>query len=140
MTAMRWVLLVVFVGFGIHWWMQRSEERSMRVAMDEYGFLPVPMPNGAQANQVLLFAPLNCPREGAQRANALADRLSAAGIPNLRTAEYRLQGAAATADLRNAVKRLSFVMTGEIPIALVNGMGRANPTAEEIIAEYNKTR
>lgn len=31
------------------------------------------------------------------------------------------------------------IMEGEIPAVLINGMGKANPTAEEVAAEYERT-
>ena len=31
------------------------------------------------------------------------------------------------------------IMEGEIPAVLINGMGRANPTAEQVAAEYERT-
>jgi hypothetical protein len=37
-------------------------------------------------------------------------------------------------------KRLNVVMTGEIPIALVNGMGKANPSIDELVSEYERTQ
>jgi hypothetical protein len=32
--------------------------------------------------------------------------------------------------------RLNSVMNGELPIVFVNGRGKANPTLEEVIAEF----
>ena len=141
MTVLRMLCLAALLAFGLHWWQQqRTEDRAIRGATDVNGFLPVPMPDGAQHNTVLLFAPLNCPREGTQRAVALAEKLTAAGIANVRTSHYGAQVYEPSDEQRSAFNRLDVVMRGEIPIALINGMGKANPTADEIISEFNNTQ
>ena len=132
------VVLVVF-GVGYHWWGQRSERNAMQRVMDASGFLPVPMPAGAEPDTVLIFTPLNCPKEAAQRAAALSAKLTDAGIPNTMTSRYGAQAFENTQENHAAFKRLDVVMRGEIPIALVNGMGKANPTADETISVYRRT-
>lgn len=136
----RVIIVVAVLGFGYHWWGQRSERLAIQRATDESGFLPVPMPDGAERDKVLIFTPLNCPKEGAQRAAALADKLTAAGIDNIKTSHYGAQAFANTEENHAAYKRLDVVMRGEIPIALINGMGKANPTADEVIAVFRRTR
>lgn len=108
--------------------------------MDQSGFLPVPMPAGTERDTVLIFAPVNCPKEAAQRAALLAEKLTNAGIPNLRTSVYPAQAFEPTPENHAAYKRLNVVMTGEIPIALINGMGKANPSADEVVSVYYRTR
>jgi hypothetical protein len=140
MTTLRLILVAALIGIGVHWWNVHRENRAMRAVTSVNGFVPVPMPQDAKRNTVLLFAPLNCPHEGAQRANALAQGLTERGIPNLRTSQYAAQSFEPDAEQIAAYQRLNAVMTGEIPIALVNGMGKANPTLEEIVAEYQRTQ
>lgn len=137
---LRVIIIVALFGFGYHWWGQRSERLAITRAMDQNGFLPVPMPAGAERDTVLIFAPVNCPKEAAQRAAALAEKLTNAGVPNLRTSVYPAQAFAPTEENHAAYKRLNVVMTGEIPIALVNGMGKANPSADEVVSVYYRTR
>ncbi|HVT34202.1 MAG TPA: hypothetical protein VHE37_01355, partial [Nevskiaceae bacterium] len=72
MNLLRIALALVLLGGGVRWWMQRSEHRAVLASADPYGFLSVPMPSGAKPDTVLIFAPLNCPREGARRANELS--------------------------------------------------------------------
>ena len=140
MTFLRMICVIALLGFGVHLWKLRTEYVAIHSAINRNGFLPVPMPEGAQHNMVLLFTPLNCPKEGAQRAIALSKKLTARGIPNVRTSHYGSQTFAPTDEKLAAFKRLDVVMKGKIPIALVNGMGKANPTADEIILEYNKSK
>ncbi|MBL8522060.1 MAG: hypothetical protein JNN20_00075 [Betaproteobacteria bacterium] len=137
---LRILVIVCLLGFGYHWWGQRSERLAITRAMDQNGFLPIPMPAGAEPGTVLIFAPVNCTKEAAQRAAVLSERLTSAGIPNLRTSQYGAQTFTPTEENHKAFKRLDIVMRGEIPIALVNGMGKANPTADEVIAVYKRTK
>lgn len=139
-VIIRVLIAVAVLGFGFHWWSQRSERLAITRAMDPSGFLPVPMPASAERDTVLIFAPVNCPKEAAQRAAALAEKLTNAGIPNLRTSVYPAQAFEPTPENHAAYKRLNVVMTGEIPIALINGMGKANPTADEVVSVYYRTR
>lgn len=141
MTFPRLVLIVALLGFGAHWWKQRSEAAAMTRVTDPYGFVPVPMPAGFENDDsVLIFAPDNCPKEGAQRAAAISAGLTAQGIPNVRTSRYEAQAFEPTHENLASYKRLDTVMTGEIPIVLVNGRGKANATLEDVVAEYNHTK
>ncbi len=108
--------------------------------MSPNGFLPVPMPDGAVRNTVWVFAPINCPREGAQRAGALAKRLTDLGISNLKADHYGSQSFAPNPEVEAGFKRLNTVMTGELPIVLINGMGKANPSIDEVVSEYKRTQ
>jgi hypothetical protein len=68
----------------------RSHERTviarqMLVLADINEFVPVQMPDGSAHDTVLILAAINCPREGARRADAMASRLGELGIPNVRT-------------------------------------------------------
>ncbi len=140
MTLLRWLAAIAVVGICVHWWQERREERAIQAATSPSGFLPVPMPDGAARNTVLVFAPLNCPREGAQRANALTEKLTSLGIPNVKTDHYGSQVFEPTPEIEASFKRLNVLMKGEIPIVMINGMGKANPSAEEVVAEFRRTQ
>ena len=49
--------------------------RELVALADSNGFVPVQMPDGAPRDTVLILAPVNCPSDGAKRADALADHL-----------------------------------------------------------------
>lgn len=140
MSIFRTLLVLGLLGLGVHWWQTHREAQVMQRLTSPNGFLPVPMPEGTPPNTVLVFAPLNCPEEGAQRAEALSRRLTELGIRNVRTAEYASTSFTPSEEQVQRFKQLNKVMTGEIPIALVNGMGKANPTVDEVVAEYQRTR
>ena len=139
MSLARLLVIVALIAGGMHWWNQRRDEKAMQALATPNGFLPVPMPDGTPANTVLVFAPLNCPREGAQRAKALTESLTDLGIPVMKTDHYGAQVFEPNLETEAAFKRLNVVMTGEIPIVLVNGMGKANPSADEVVAEFRRT-
>lgn len=140
MTFFRLLFVAALISFAVHLYQQHQESAALRDAKDTHGFMLVPMPSNAVPNTVYIFAPLNCPKENAQRAAALAAKLNELGIPNIRTSHYGAQTFESTEENLAAFKRLDVVMRGEIPIALINGMGKANPTIEEVISEYNQTR
>jgi hypothetical protein len=140
MRAVRLILVVAAIGFGYHLWSERQEHNALRAMMSPSGFLPVPMPPEAETNTVLLFTPLNCPREATQRAIALSDELTRLGIRNLRTSRYPATSFVPSPETLASFKRLNKVMTGEIPIALINGMGKANPSVADVVAEYARTK
>ena len=93
-------------------------------------------PSGASPNVVLILRPDNCPKEGAQRAEALANELKNRDIP-FRLASnvsFSFPGGAPDPAL---VTQLNTVMQGEIPVVFVRGRGKANPTPDEVVAEYD---
>lgn len=98
------------------------------------GFATIPMPDGVPARGVIVFAPPDCPSAAAQRAEALVGALSARGIRVQRasTAEY------SQLDSREAAEHVMAVMNGPIPIVYVNGRAKANPTLDEVLAEYHR--
>ena len=97
------------------------------------------MPDNAKEDIVIIFAPLNCPREAGQRARALNERLTQLDIPNMITSSYSLRYTDSSDAFKARIQRTAAIMEGEIPAVLINGMGKANPTAEEVAAEYERT-
>ena len=140
MSLARLLIIVALIGGGVHLWRKHQEAQAFAAVTSPNGFLPVLMPDGAVPNKVLVFAPLNCPREGAQRARALSQDLTNRGISNALTDRYSLAAVSPGPDTAAAVKRTSAVMSGELPIVLVNGMGKANPSTAEVVAELAQTQ
>jgi hypothetical protein len=56
------------------------------------------------------------------------------GIPNRRTNYYSI--ARITREQVPLLKQTNAVLTGEIPIVIVNDRAEANPTVDEVVAEY----
>ena len=140
MKILRLLFFVAVIAVAVNWWQDRQQREWLAAMTSPDGFLPVPMPSQAKRNEILIFAPENCPREGAQRAEALHQGLTELGLRNVRTSRYASQALEPSAEARAAYERLNAVMTGEVPIVLVNGMGKANPTLEEVVAEYRRTQ
>jgi hypothetical protein len=103
------------------------------------GFIEVHMPDNAKPDTVMIFAPPNCPREAGQRARDLSEQLTKLEIPNELTGRYGLRYTDNSEEFRAKLKRTAAIMQGEIPAVLINGMGRSNPTAEQVAAEYERT-
>jgi hypothetical protein len=118
-------------GYGYNAW----RVRAAAVPPDAHGFVPVAMADGAQPNTVIILAPLNCPSDAAQRAESLARRLGELGVPHVRANSYEFSNADPAVTART-VK----ILEGQIPAVIVDGMGQANPSAEQVVAEYRQAR
>lgn len=140
MGLMRWLIIFAAAGFAFHWWQDYKMENHPDAQLSANGFVSTAMPASATKNSVLILAPVNCPSEAAQRANALSERLTRMGVPNVRGDSYSLNISNPTKDEKAAVERAVAVLNGEIPAVFINGMGKANPTADEVLAEYQRTR
>lgn len=134
----RMLVVGAMVGAGVYWWQGRSDALA-DAEPSPNGFVSVVMPDGVAANTVVILAPQNCPSDAAQRADALAAELGAKGIRTLRSSSYSSDIADPTDAQRQALERSVAVMRGTIPAVFVNGMGKANPTAEEVVAELRLT-
>jgi hypothetical protein len=135
MKIIHIIILLGAVG-AYHYWSDRRsdawQEQPTVSATDEGGFVDLPVDGGGE-DGVLVLAARNCPRQDAQRADALADELSRRGIPVKRT--HRVNFTLAGPDA-GVSKRINAVMKGRLPIVFVNGRARSNPTIAEIINEY----
>jgi len=137
--------LILGVGYGGYlWWTGQDAlhpfAAKITAEASPSGFLPVAMPDGAGDNTVVILAPLNCPSDAAVRADELSSRLTRLGIANVRQNRYQSSAVNATSEQRAALDRAVNVLNGEIPAVFINGMGKANPTTEEVAAEYERTR
>jgi hypothetical protein len=131
------VIALIVLGGAVRLWQSHqhaASARELQAIADGNGFVPVQMPDGAARDAVLILAPLNCPSAGARRADALAARLSALGIPNVRMNRYAIS--APTGDMQSGIKHAFAILNGEIPAVMVNGRGKSNPTADEVVTEY----
>ena len=103
---------------------------------DSYGFVPILAGGNSPPNAAVVLAALNCPSAQAKRADAMASRLSELGIPNARANNYRVGGV--TRDQSALIERTSAVPGGEIPVVIVNGRAKVNPSAEDVVAEMRR--
>ena len=97
-----------------------------------HGFVDMPLPDGQSGSGVVIFAPINCPSDAAQRAEAMAQHLSAQGVPYVRSQDASF-GNLSSQDEAN---RVMAVMEGGIPVVFVRARAKANPSPEDVVAEY----
>ncbi len=97
-------------------------------------FAAIPLPDGVPARGVVVFTLENCPSEAAQRARRLMGRLSDHNVPYRQTSHAEFSNLTS----QEQADRVTEVMNGPIPIVYVNGRAKANPTPEEVIAEYGR--
>jgi hypothetical protein len=118
-------------------WAGHHLSRASAALADGHGFIPAQMPDGAARDTVLILAPVNCPHEGAKRADAMAQRLGELGIPAVRSNSYSVSRVTRdnAADVNRAVEVMK---TDLVPVVFINGRAKANPTADEVAAEYRR--
>ena len=104
------------------------------------GFVRVLMPNGAPPDTVLIVAPLNCPHAAAQRADALSRSLTQQGIPNRRDDSVQITYDRRTPGLAELLERSAAIHDGELPIVYLDGLAQGNPSASQVIAQYQAGR
>ena len=103
-----------------------------------YGFIPVPMDRRAPRDAVLIISAMNCPSGGTQRARALTEALQARAIPYEWRNGYRIPPGRIDDELAAGLKRLERVMKGKTPAVFINHKGIANPTLEQVVAEFER--
>jgi len=133
MNVIKLVLMLIVAGLAVQYWQANRLETGPSVN----GFVALPTLAGSSPGQVVVFAPENCPSEKARQADELAQQLTSRNIPSLRSHDVSFS----STDPDPAIgERLNSVMNGELPIVFVNGKGKANPTLEQVIAEYGAAR
>lgn len=138
MGFLKFLLVLVLAMVGYHWWHKHRDlfvtDETAQVAGGT-GFVAMPQPIGTSLGTVLIFAPRNCPSAAAQRARELSRELAAHDIPHalLDEANFDLDSPEQVA----SVKR---VMEGTVPIVFVHGRGKANPSLDDVLAEYAATQ
>jgi hypothetical protein len=134
----RWILtaaLSVVAVYGLWTSHERTvAERSLLAFQDTNGFVPVQTSPGIPSDKVIILAAVNCPSAAAQRADTMAKRLTEMGIPNTRANHY--SASITDRDQLPLLQRTSIVLGGEIPVVIVNGMAKANPTVDEVASEF----
>jgi hypothetical protein len=136
----RWLLIAAVTIVGVHQLWQAHErtvaERSLLPFEDTNGFVPVQIPAGSPPDTVVILAALNCPSAAARRADTMASRLTELGIPNTRANHYSVS--ISDREQMPLLQRTSVVMGGDIPVVIINGMAKANPTVDEVASEFRR--
>jgi hypothetical protein len=129
------------VGGGIHLWhvhQRAAIDRELMASADSNGFVSVVTPAGAPHDTAVIPAPLNCPSARAKQADAMAEQLRQMGIPVRRSNSY----SATITDPAQMplLTRTNAVLGGEVPIVIINGMAKANPTVDEVALEFGRDK
>ena len=121
------ILIPVFalVG-GLYYW---SRDPLADTPADPHGFIALPLPDGADANTVLILTPPHAAPDLEQRAAALQQALQQENIPAARASRYLRNDPAPGERARfDALARQSG------PIVIVRDKARANPPLADVIA------
>ena len=137
---LRFIVIVAMIGAGFYFWNQSENAASSTAGDSPNGFVSAVMPNGASRNTVWVLAPKNCPSADAQRANSLVAQLKREGIPVVLSSSGSFETIGVSSTEREKMENSSVVLKGSIPAVFVNGMGKANPSAAEVLAEYRRTQ
>lgn len=129
------LVALLVAGCGFYYWDTRRADAG---GTSPSGFSPMPPLAGAAPDGIVLLAPEGCPMDGGVRADLLAQALSDRGVPFTRSnkANLTMDWSPNSAEL----ERVNAVMQGEVPIVFVRGKAKANPTLEEVLAEYGAGR
>lgn len=145
---MRLLLIALVLG-GLYLYVikpHRAEQLRAAVMADmapnANGFVATPAPAELPRDRITIFAALNCPKEGAQRAEHLAENLRRLDIPYQRNGNvsFALNHVSSQAEADVIATAIGTLMDGEAPIVFINGRARANPDLEAVLAEYRTTR
>lgn len=136
MNFLKIMIIFSVIGGLIHFRDQYQAKTALETAnVSPNGFIELPVTGvSSDIGNILVIAAQNCPKEDAQRADELAAELSRLGIPNTRAQNIHFT---LTEPDPAILSRVNSVMSGPLPIVFVNGKAKANPTLDDVIAEYN---
>jgi hypothetical protein len=129
------VLLVVAAAVGAYndWREDGTGGLACHAARSTSGFATLPAVRGQSPAAVLVVAAEDCALEDAQCADRLADDLSRNGVRVVRVHHVGFDLAGGDS---GDTERINAVMTGTLPIVFVRGRAKANPTLDEVLAEF----
>jgi hypothetical protein len=136
MSALKFAIGAIVVCIGVMVWKKHQhdvEAKALATITDERGFIALAQPSGAEPKKVWIVAAVNCPKEGAQRADELARRLADRNMSFDRRSGVSFS---LTEEDPLLYARIDKVMNGETPIVFINGRVKANPELDEVVAEY----
>ena len=120
MKIIKLLLFLAVVGLAYQWYTHQPKT-GPEALVSSNGFIALPTLVNADPKQVVVFAPENCPKESAQRSDALAQSLIQRNIPSVRSHDVSFT----SSDPDPAIgARLNSVMNGEFPIVFVKEGGR----------------
>lgn len=135
MSLVKLVVIAALLGGGYTYYKQQQEakdaEAIAEAAQSPGDFVALPVADGHEPDTVVVLAPDRCTREEARRAEELVRDLSSRGVRVRKSSTISFSNVQP-----NQVQRLNSVMNGPVPIVFVRGSAKANPTLDEVIAQY----
>lgn len=121
---------------------QAKAEIQASMVPNANGFVSLPAAFEMPDDKITIFAAINCPKEGAQRADRLAESLRSQGIPYQRISRvsFSLDGVNDKAEFDTMVAKFNSVMEGDAPVVLIGARAQANPSLDKVLAEYRASR
>lgn len=140
MRILKILLIIGIAAYGYRFWDERQQTRQLEALARESpnGFIPVTVPDAARAGSVVIYAPLNCPSHEARRADALADELGRLGIPVVRSSSFSLALNNPSKAEMASIERTTAIIQAAAPAVFLKGMGKSNPSLDEVVAEYRR--
>ena len=124
------IKLILIIGLGVTAYNYYQAPEAEYVSKN--GFVSLPKPSNFNTDSVIIFAAQNCTKAAARRADSLAAELSSRNIP------YTRASRASFSNYDPSLKKqLDSVMRGTLPIVFIDDMAKANPTLEEVLAEFD---
>jgi len=130
------VLTVIALGIGVQVAIVGAivtKPADRKAMASNTGFVKVARPEGAVANEVLIVGP-NCNRPEGVRTRALASSLAARNIPYRQTDSISLSADAGW----DGIAQMNDLIKQDSPLVFINARGKANPTLDEVVAEYRQ--
>jgi hypothetical protein len=141
-ALLKIVLVAAIATFAYKEWRKhapgtRTAEAAASAGTSDSRFITLPASNFGRSANVVVLAAEGCSEDAAQRADALASELSRLGVPVTRAHDIRFDQLDPRVD---DVGQINTVMKGTLPIVLVRGRARNNPTLDEVLAEVRQRR
>ena len=124
------------LGLGFLFWQKHQahqESLALDAMTDNYGFVSLAQPDGAEPKKVWIIAAVNCPKEGARRADYLAQQLAERNMSYDRRSHVSFT---LGDDDQVLAGRIQKILDADTPIVIVNGKMKSNPDLDEVTAEY----
>jgi hypothetical protein len=140
-TLIKIVFVAALATFAYKEWRQhmsapRTAEAAGEAASRQASrFVALPTSNFGRSATVVVLAAEGCSEDAAQRADTLASELSRRGVAVTRAHDIRFEQLDPRVD---DVAQINAVMNGTLPVVLVRGRARNNPTLDEVLAEVRQ--
>lgn len=132
------VLTITTIGIGLSACGNKKTEKLVSENTDDSSFVNVIRPSQGKAEDILIFAPINCPSEVAQKAREIADYLEERDIPHKIISNFQLNMTNPTKEEKEALEETMELLNSGGPAVFVGDRATINPSLGEVVKEYEK--